>query len=210
LVVNSQDENSRRLHSLLEQRLSANITLYGQEPDAQDIWQIANVMKDDFQIYDRCGRLTHHLSLPYTILSGPHVEEAIRNTYCERTCGECSMEVNCGSFSLQLSSSIQPQECNGTVEEKPVVEEEEVGRGHHGGGHHSGHHGHHGGQQRGHHDHEGGSHHQHGHQGQVVFSQVQRGQVVHRHTDMGQLGLRHIDLGQVAQEAGNPQVMNQP
>ena len=53
IVVNSQDENSRRLHPLLEQRLSESITLYGQEPEAPDVWQIANVMKDDFQIYDR-------------------------------------------------------------------------------------------------------------------------------------------------------------
>uniref|UniRef100_A0A4W4H4A0 Selenoprotein P N-terminal domain-containing protein n=1 Tax=Electrophorus electricus TaxID=8005 RepID=A0A4W4H4A0_ELEEL len=94
MVVNSQDDKSRRLHPLLQQRLSENITLYSQNPDEPDVWQIANVLKDDFQIYDRCGRLTYHLSLPYTILSQPYVEEAIRNSYCSGMCGDCALEVN--------------------------------------------------------------------------------------------------------------------
>ncbi|KAL7883929.1 hypothetical protein AOLI_G00066990 [Acnodon oligacanthus] len=121
MVVNSQDETSRRLHPLLAQRISESITLYGQDPEAPDVWQISNAMKDDFQIYDRCGRLTHHLSLPYTILSEPYVEQAIRSTYCDGICGECTME-----------SSI-PQECNTTAEEKPEGETpraEEEGAGH--------------------------------------------------------------------------------
>ncbi|KAL7827225.1 hypothetical protein SRHO_G00329430 [Serrasalmus rhombeus] len=219
IVVNSQDENSRRLHPLLAQRLSEGITLYGQEPEAPDVWQIANVVKDDFQIYDRCGRLTHHLSLPYTILSQPYVEDAIRSTYCDGICGECTME-----------SSV-PQECNSTAKEKPEEEtpraEEgeaghshspEIGHGHH--GHHGGHHGHQRGQHRGHHGSGGthshdGSDHQHGHQGQVVVvSQVQRGQVdsghpqvAHKHVDLGQVGLG-LDFDQV--EARNPLVMQQP
>ncbi|KAF5895810.1 selenoprotein P, partial [Clarias magur] len=92
MVVNSQDETSRRLHSLMEARLSSNIALYKQNPEDPDVWNIAKAEKDDFQIYDRCGRLTHHLSLPYTILSQPHVEEAIRNTYCTGMCGDCVLE----------------------------------------------------------------------------------------------------------------------
>ncbi|KAI4895383.1 hypothetical protein NFI96_025650, partial [Prochilodus magdalenae] len=222
MVVNSQEENSRRLHSVLEQRLSDSIALYGQDPEAPDVWQIANVAKDDFQIYDRCGRLTHHLSLPYTILSQPYVEEAIKKTYCDGMCGECATE-----------SSIRPLECNATVEEQPEEVEEgaghshspDAGHGHHGGHHphHRHHHGHHGGQDRGHHgsgerhSHGDSHHHQHGHQGQVVIRQVQRGQVVSGHAhpqvaykqlDLGQVGLRQIDLGQV--EARDPQVMQQP
>lgn len=41
----------------------------------------------------RCGRLTHHISLPYSIISAGHVEVAIKDTYCKRICGECTYEV---------------------------------------------------------------------------------------------------------------------
>lgn len=53
MVVNSQDETSRRLHGLMETRLSSNIALYKQNPEDPDVWSIANAEKDDFQIYDR-------------------------------------------------------------------------------------------------------------------------------------------------------------
>lgn len=57
MVVNSQDETSLRLHHLLEKRVSDNITLYKQNPEDPDVWSIANVEKDDFQIYDRFASL---------------------------------------------------------------------------------------------------------------------------------------------------------
>lgn len=41
----------------------------------------------------RCGRLTHHISLPYTIIGQGHVEGAIKEAYCKRLCGECTHEV---------------------------------------------------------------------------------------------------------------------
>ncbi|KFP11886.1 Selenoprotein P, partial [Egretta garzetta] len=46
--------------------------------------------KDDFLIYDRCGRLVYHLGLPYSFLSFPYVEESIKIAYCENKCGNCS------------------------------------------------------------------------------------------------------------------------
>ncbi|KTF86565.1 hypothetical protein cypCar_00008151, partial [Cyprinus carpio] len=92
MVVNNRDERSQQLHHLLKERLM-NITLYAQDLSQPDVWQAVNVEKDDILVYDRCGRLTYHLSLPYTILSHPHVEEAIRRTYCDGVCGECSIEV---------------------------------------------------------------------------------------------------------------------
>uniref|UniRef100_A0A3B4EDL7 Selenoprotein P N-terminal domain-containing protein n=1 Tax=Pygocentrus nattereri TaxID=42514 RepID=A0A3B4EDL7_PYGNA len=216
IVVNSQDESSRRLHPLLAQRLSESITLYGQEPETPDVWQIANVAKDDFQIYDRCGRLTHHLSLPYTILSQPYVEDAIRRTYCDGICGECTMEVNHSTACASFVKYNQAEEGEAGHSHSPGI-----GHGHHShhGGHHGGHHGHQRGQHRGHHG-SGGTHshddsdHQHGHQGQVVVSQVQRGQVdlghpqvAHKHVDLGQ-----VDLGLVFDqvEARNPLAMQQP
>lgn len=41
----------------------------------------------------RCGRLTQHISLPYSIIGQGHVESAIKDTYCKRICGECTHEV---------------------------------------------------------------------------------------------------------------------
>lgn len=41
----------------------------------------------------RCGRLTHHISLPYSVIGIGHVEGAIKDTYCKRICGECTHEV---------------------------------------------------------------------------------------------------------------------
>lgn len=41
----------------------------------------------------RCGRLTHHISLPYSVIGVGHVEGAIKETYCKRMCGECTHEV---------------------------------------------------------------------------------------------------------------------
>ena len=41
----------------------------------------------------RCGRLTYHISLPYSILGTPYVENAIKDTYCKRVCGDCRYEV---------------------------------------------------------------------------------------------------------------------
>lgn len=57
MVVNSQDENSHRLHFLLEKKLSENITLYKQNPEDPEVWSLAKAEKDDFQIYDRFASL---------------------------------------------------------------------------------------------------------------------------------------------------------
>ncbi|KFR17906.1 Selenoprotein P, partial [Opisthocomus hoazin] len=46
--------------------------------------------KDDFLIYDRCGRLVYHLGLPYSFLSFQYVEDSIKIAYCENKCGNCS------------------------------------------------------------------------------------------------------------------------
>lgn len=221
MVVNSQDGNSIRLHSLLEKKLSDNIDLYKQNPEDPDVWSVANAEKDDIQIYDRCGRLTHHLSLPYTILSQPHVEEAIRNTYCTAVCGDCELE-----------HSDHVEACNRTTEEK--TEEESPQTEHHHHHHHHSHHGghHHEGHHHGHHPHgsgarhsHGGSSHQHGQDGRVIVGQMQRGsfdlsQVERRQfdlgqahvgqIDLGQVGIGHLDLGHVADDVGNQHVMQRP
>lgn len=42
---------------------------------------------------NRCGRLTHRISLPYSIIGHGHVERAVKDTYCNSLCGECTHEV---------------------------------------------------------------------------------------------------------------------
>ncbi|KAG8011918.1 Selenoprotein Pa, partial [Nibea albiflora] len=108
MVVNHQGEHSQRLHNMLAQRLTEPITLYKQEEQQPDVWQTLGGEKDDFFIYDRCGRLTHHISLPYTIIGQGHVESAIKDTYCKRICGECTHE-----------STEIPEECKAKADAQP-------------------------------------------------------------------------------------------
>lgn len=53
MVVNQQTEQARRLHTMLAQRLSENITLYKQDEQQPDVWKTLSGQKDDFLIYDR-------------------------------------------------------------------------------------------------------------------------------------------------------------
>lgn len=53
MVINHQGEQAQRLHPMLAQRLSENITLYKQDGSQPDVWQTLNGEKDDFLVYDR-------------------------------------------------------------------------------------------------------------------------------------------------------------
>ncbi|KAJ8262856.1 hypothetical protein COCON_G00153130 [Conger conger] len=137
MVVNHQGSESQQRHPVLSKKVSKDIALYQQLPGQVDVWQTLSGDKDDFLIYDRCGRLTYHIALPYSLLSMPYVEEAIKDTYCKNVCGSCEYE-----------SSEQQPVCNQTAAEEPVKPEVEVEGAHshgqgHGHGHHHGHgHGH--------------------------------------------------------------------
>uniref|UniRef100_A0A096M0U7 Selenoprotein P N-terminal domain-containing protein n=1 Tax=Poecilia formosa TaxID=48698 RepID=A0A096M0U7_POEFO len=79
MVINHQGEQAQRLHPMLAERLSDKISLYKQGEQQPDVWQALNGKKDDFIIYDslcnlRCGRLTHHISLPYSVIGHGHIE----------------------------------------------------------------------------------------------------------------------------------------
>ncbi|CAB1448764.1 unnamed protein product [Pleuronectes platessa] len=217
MVINHQEERAQRLHTLLAQRLSENIVLYKQEEQQPDVWQTLVGGKDDFLIYDRCGRLTHHISLPYSIIGQGHVESGIKDTYCKRMCGDCTHE-----------SAEIPEECKEKADVQPdagAAPAVEEGTGHgHGHGHHHGHHhghdharhgdnhgfhprgfghggGHHQGQHHGNHD-----NHDHGQsQTQQELSpqgQEQNGQVFQRqqHAELGQMQ-QAVQIDQVPQEA---------
>ncbi|CAL8330918.1 unnamed protein product [Arctogadus glacialis] len=175
MVINHQGIQAQGLHSMLTTRLSSSISLYKQGDQDADVWQALKGEKDDFLIYDRCGRLTYHIALPYSIIGQGHVENAIKDTYCKRICGDCSHE-----------SVDVPAECTRPVVARPdaagvdtAVREEGVahgdghGRGHHGQGHH------HGDQQVvAHAGHDHGHRHHHG--GQQPDPQVLRVEYEHR------------------------------
>ncbi|NXU70269.1 SEPP1 protein, partial [Oreotrochilus melanogaster] len=90
VVVNHQGTYSQRKIHLLKESVSEYITVYQQDEQEADVWTILNGNKDDFLIYDRCGRLVYHLGLPYSFLSFQYVEESIKIAYCENKCGNCS------------------------------------------------------------------------------------------------------------------------
>ncbi|OPJ87175.1 selenoprotein P [Patagioenas fasciata monilis] len=90
VVVNHQGTHSQRKFHLLKESVSESITVYQQDEQQDDVWTTLNGNKDDFLIYDRCGRLVYHLGLPYSFLSFQYVEEAIKIAYCENKCGNCS------------------------------------------------------------------------------------------------------------------------
>lgn len=182
MVVNNREEQSQKLHHLLNERL-INITLYAQDLSQPDVWQTVNAEKDDILVYDRCGRLTYHLSLPYTILSHPHVEEAITHTYCDGICGECNIE-----------SSLQLEECKKSTDVNTPTEEEQH--------HHHEHHGHreHGHHEHGHHEHHHGSAERHRHGGSHHHHHHHHHHHGQQQVDVGQQILTQIDFGQVAVE----------
>ncbi|KAK6306079.1 hypothetical protein J4Q44_G00230040 [Coregonus suidteri] len=201
MVVNHQGEQAQRLHTLLSQKLSENIMLYKQEPKQEDVWQALAGKKDDFLIYDRCGRLTHHISLPFSILGTHYVENAIKETYCQRICGDCMYE-----------STEIPAECNRMTEAKPEGEEKPAtggdtphgGHGHHhhgnGHGHHDNSHGH------GHHG-ERGVGHGHGRGHGVEQQQHQHGAEGLHH---GQAHVGQEHMGQQPMEAQEGNIMQRP
>lgn len=93
MVVNHQGNSSRESYKLLKSSVkSEKIPVFQQEVNQPDVWKLLQGKKDDFLIYDSCGKLTYHLELPYTILSQPYVERAIRKTYCQAICTNCSLE----------------------------------------------------------------------------------------------------------------------
>lgn len=91
IVVNHQGPHSQLKHTHLKSQVSDHIVVYRQEEHQADVWTLLNGSKDDFLIYDRCGRLVYHLGLPYSFLTFPYVEEAIKIAYCEEKCGNCSL-----------------------------------------------------------------------------------------------------------------------
>ncbi|MXQ79046.1 hypothetical protein E5288_WYG000682 [Bos mutus] len=92
VVVNHQGISSRLKYVHLKNKVSEHIPVYQQEENQPDVWTLLNGNKDDFLIYDRCGRLVYHLGLPYSFLTFTYVEDSIKTVYCEDKCGNCSLK----------------------------------------------------------------------------------------------------------------------
>ncbi|XP_075688704.1 selenoprotein Pb-like [Rhinoderma darwinii] len=94
IIVNDQSFVSKLLLPELQRRAPPGIPVYQQLPNQQDVWGILDGSKDDFLIYDRCGRLTFHIRLPLSYLHFPYVEAAINASYYEDYCQNCSFYAN--------------------------------------------------------------------------------------------------------------------
>lgn len=106
VVVNHQGLHSRLKYTHLKNQVSEHIPVYQQEENQTDVWTLLNGNKDDFLIYDRCGRLVYHIGLPFSFLTFPYVEEALKIAYCENKCENCSlMSVKDEEFCKNISSA---------------------------------------------------------------------------------------------------------
>ncbi|XP_071984053.1 selenoprotein Pb-like [Engystomops pustulosus] len=116
IIVNDQSYLSKLMLRELRRRAPAGIPVYQQLPHQEDVWEILGGSKDDFLIYDRCGRLTFHIRLPLSYLHYPYVEAAIIATYYEDHCQNCSFYANITKPNVTSG--------NITVDEKPKHESE--------------------------------------------------------------------------------------
>ncbi|NXU48717.1 SELPB protein, partial [Turnix velox] len=117
IIINEKAPLSRIMLEELRRHAPRDIPVFQPEPGDPDVWQVLGGDKDDFLIYDRCGRLAFHIQLPYSFLHFPYVESAIRFTHSKDYCGNCSFYPNI------------TQEANRTMEEavtsSPPPKEEE-------------------------------------------------------------------------------------
>ncbi|XP_075037728.1 selenoprotein Pb-like [Mixophyes fleayi] len=94
MIVNDQSSLSKLMYRELKRRAPPGVPVYQQASAQDDVWNILNGNKDDFLIYDRCGRLTFHIRLPHSFLHFPYVYAAINATYYEDFCQNCSFYAN--------------------------------------------------------------------------------------------------------------------
>ncbi|XP_051852828.1 selenoprotein Pb-like [Antechinus flavipes] len=90
LIVNHKSAAAQALHGELELQAPRGVPVYSQRGPRPDIWGLLGGAKDDFLVYDRCGRLTFHIQLPFSALSFPFVEAAVRFSHQKDHCGNCS------------------------------------------------------------------------------------------------------------------------
>ncbi|KAJ7402136.1 hypothetical protein BTVI_88977 [Pitangus sulphuratus] len=94
MIVNEKAPLSRAMFGELQRHAPPGVPVLQPEPEDPDVWQVLGGDKDDFLVYDRCGRLAFHIQLPFSFLHFPYVESAIRFTHSKDFCGNCSLYPN--------------------------------------------------------------------------------------------------------------------
>lgn len=120
MIVNEQEAESRAMYWELKRRAAKGIPVYQQSPLQDDVWAALQGEKDDVLIYDRCGKLTFHIVLPYSFLNFPYVEAAIRATYHRDICN-CSLH-SVTSFESGFNNSTD----NDTMSSPPRADSEKI------------------------------------------------------------------------------------
>uniref|UniRef100_A0A8C0V5U1 Selenoprotein Pb-like n=1 Tax=Cyanistes caeruleus TaxID=156563 RepID=A0A8C0V5U1_CYACU len=94
MIINEKAPLSRAMLPELERHAPPGVPVFQPEQEDPDVWQVLGGDKDDFLVYDRCGRLAFHIQLPFSFLHFPYVEAAIRYSHIKDFCGNCSLYPN--------------------------------------------------------------------------------------------------------------------
>lgn len=93
-IINEDEKHSKLLLPKLK-RKAENIPVYQDNVEVErnkTIWSLLKGGKDDFYIYDRCGRLTYYVPYPISFLYRPFAKAAILSTYFDEPCGPCPID----------------------------------------------------------------------------------------------------------------------
>lgn len=87
IIINNLHPGSQAMMRYLR-RYAGEVPVY-QDTNTSDVWQQLEGGKDDFFIYDRCGRLAYYVPMPLSLMFKPYALAAILSTYYDEPCGPC-------------------------------------------------------------------------------------------------------------------------
>nr|XP_033771191.1 selenoprotein Pb-like [Geotrypetes seraphini] len=116
LIVNEREELSFQMYSELLRHAPAGVPVYQQSPQEPDVWHSLRGKKDDFFIYDKCGRLAFQIHVPFRFHVYFNVEAAIRSTYSKDLCGNCTFYTT--NTTLQEMENVTASEISNTEDTK--------------------------------------------------------------------------------------------
>lgn len=109
-VINSRENSSLQLRSLLVERVSGSDIQVYQETESAPVWDKLKGDRGDLFIYDRCARLTYYIPSPLSMLSAraPIAQATILSAYFDNPCNS-----SC-SHSPRISSGQLMEDVSGT------------------------------------------------------------------------------------------------